>query len=121
MTILTEANDIAMPKAISVMGSRLYYLDPSYEKMVQVALPSGMSPRILLENEPDLKTFSIFKKRPFVDHPCLISNGGCEQICIPGESRSRKCVCSIGYKGNEISCSPYKTFAVVTQLDKARG
>lgn len=62
-TILTEANDIAMPKAISVMGSRLYYLDPTYEKLVQVALPSGSNPRVLLENEPDLKTFTIFKKR----------------------------------------------------------
>ncbi|XP_066250185.1 low-density lipoprotein receptor-related protein 2 [Euwallacea similis] len=120
-TILTAANNIALPKAVSVMGNRLYYLDPTFEKLVQVALPSGGSDRVLMENEPDLRTFTIFKKRTFVDHPCLINNGGCEQICIPGEGRTRRCVCSIGYKGNDINCSPFKTFAVVSQLDKARG
>lgn len=68
-TILTAANNINLPKAISVMGSRLYYLDPSYENLVQVALPSGNNPRSILENEPDLKTFTIFKKRTFVSCP----------------------------------------------------
>lgn len=36
--------------------------------------------------------------------------------------RSRTCACSVGYKKeNEVNCSPYKTFAVVTQLDMSRG
>ncbi|KAJ8943773.1 hypothetical protein NQ318_011985, partial [Aromia moschata] len=120
-TILSEANYIAMPKALGVMGNRLFYLDPSYEKLVQVALPSGGNPRTIMENEPDLKTFTIFKKRPLGDHPCLQNNGDCEQLCIPAEGRSRTCACGIGYKKNENTCSPYKTFAVVTQLDMTRG
>ncbi|ERL86348.1 hypothetical protein D910_03756 [Dendroctonus ponderosae] len=120
-TILTAANNINLPKAISVMGSRLYYLDPSYENLVQVALPSGNNPRSILENEPDLKTFTIFKKRTFIDHPCVINNGGCQQLCIPNESRTKKCLCGIGYKNDDSSCSPHKTFAVVSQLDMARG
>ncbi|KAJ8924543.1 hypothetical protein NQ315_000691, partial [Exocentrus adspersus] len=120
-TLLSEANYIGAPKALGVIGSRLFYLDPSYEKLVQVALPSGGNPRTILENEPDLKTFTIFKKRPLGDHPCLQNNGGCEQLCIPGEGRSRICACSIGYRKDETSCSPYKTFAVVTQLDMTRG
>lgn len=65
-TILSRGNNIANPKAIGVMGNRLYYLDPSYERLVQVALPSGSNERILLENQPELKTFTIFRKRPFV-------------------------------------------------------
>lgn len=120
-TILSEENYIQSPKAIAVMGNRLFYLDPSYEKLVQVALPSGTNPNLILENEPDLKTFIIFKKRTLGDHPCLLNNGGCEQICIPTEGRSRTCACGIGYKRDEISCSPYRTFAVVAQLDMARG
>ncbi|XP_060535234.1 low-density lipoprotein receptor-related protein 2 [Cylas formicarius] len=121
-TILSEANYISLPKALAVMGSRLYYLDPHYEKLVQVALPSGGNPKTLLENEPDLKTFTIFRKRPFVDHPCAVGNGGCDQICIPGEGRSRSCACGVGYRRNDANgCSPYITFAVVTQLDVARG
>lgn len=57
-----------------------------------------------------------------MDHPCLTGNGGgCEHICIPGESRTRKCSCGIGYKSIDMNCSPIKTFAVVSQLDQARG
>lgn len=120
-TILTDINYIQTPKAIGVMGSRLYYIDPSYEKLVQVALPSGTNPRIILENEPDLKTFTIFKKRSLGDHVCLQNNGGCEQICIPAENRGKTCACGIGYRKNDVSCSPFKTFAVVAQLDMVRG
>lgn len=55
-------------------------------------------------------------------HPCMNSNGGCEQLCIPADSNSRVCACSVGFrKENEVSCSPYKTFAVVSQLDITRG
>lgn len=120
-TILSEVNYIHSPKSIAVLGSRLFYLDPAYEKLVQVALPSGSNPRTILENEPSLKSFTIFRKRPFNDHPCLQNNGGCEQLCIPAEGRSRTCACGIGYKKNEINCSPFRSFAVVSQLDIARG
>lgn len=120
--ILTERNDISRPKALAVLDRRLYYLDPMYEKLARVDLPSGNNTKLILENEPDLKTFIIFKKRQFIDHPCLINNGACEQICLPGESKTRICACSIGYKKeNEVNCIPYKTFAVVSQLDMTRG
>lgn len=120
--ILSESNDIARPKALAVADSRLYYLDPMYEKLVRVDLPKGDNAKIILENENDLKTFTIFKKRVQVDHPCSINNGGCEQICIPSDGKTRVCTCSVGYKKeNEINCVPYKTFAVVSQLDLTRG
>ncbi|XP_049818680.1 low-density lipoprotein receptor-related protein 2 [Aethina tumida] len=120
-TVLSEEHYISYPKAISVMGSRLFYLDPNFEKLVQVALPNGNNPRTIMENEPDLKTFTIFKKRQLVDHPCLINNGGCEQLCLPAEGKSRTCACGIAYKKNENGCEPFKSFAVVTQLDMTRG
>lgn len=87
--ILTQENDISRPKALAVLDSRMYYLDPMYEKLVKVDLPSGGNPRSILENEADLKTFTIFKKRQLIEHPCLINNGGCDQICLPGEGKYR--------------------------------
>lgn len=55
-------------------------------------------------------------------HPCLTNNGGCNQMCIPAESGTRTCLCSIGYKKDaDITCSPYSTFAIVSQLDISRG
>jgi low density lipoprotein-related protein 2 len=120
--ILSEENGISRPKALGVMASRLFYMDPIYEKLVRVDLPNGNNPKTILENEPDLKTFMIYRKRQMIDHPCLQNNGGCEQICLPGESKSRTCACGVGYKKeHEINCSPYKTFAVVAQLDMTRG
>lgn len=63
-TLLSESNNIARPKALAVLDSRLYYLDPSYEKIEKVDLPKGDNPKLLMDNEADLKTFTIFRKRP---------------------------------------------------------
>lgn len=63
-TLLSESNNIAYPKALGVLDSRLYYLDPSYEKIERVDLPKGDNPKLLIDNEADLKTFIIFRKRP---------------------------------------------------------
>lgn len=121
-TVLSEQNDISYPKSLGVLESRLYYLDPIYEKIVRVDLPNGDNAKVIIDNEADLKSMIVFKKRSMLQHPCQLNNGGCEHLCIPGEGGSRVCTCGIGYKKeNEISCSPYKSFAVVSQLDVTRG
>ncbi|XP_026327983.1 low-density lipoprotein receptor-related protein 2 isoform X3 [Hyposmocoma kahamanoa] len=121
-TVLSEVNGISYPKVISVLDSRLYVLDPRHEKIIKADLPNGDNIKVIIDNESDLKSMTIFQKRKMMHHTCLTNNGGCEQICIPGDSGSRVCACSIGYrKENEINCVPYKTFAVVSQLDLIRG
>lgn len=58
------------------------------------------------------------------NHPCLINNGGCEHLCIPKNHLGFTCACAVGFKKDsdrDTSCSDYKTFAVVTQLDITRG
>ncbi|VVD04124.1 unnamed protein product [Leptidea sinapis] len=121
-TILTEANAISYPKVIAVLDSRLYILDQRHEKIFKADLPNGDNVKIIMDNESDLKSMTIFQKRRAVHHPCAQSNGGCEQICVPSDAGSRVCACSVGYrKENEVNCVPYKTFAVVSQLDLVRG
>ncbi|XP_052741747.1 low-density lipoprotein receptor-related protein 2 [Bicyclus anynana] len=121
-TILTEANAISHPKVIAVLDSRLYVLDTRHEKIIKADLPNGDNLKVILDNESDLKSLTIFQKRKMMHHPCSQNNGGCEQICIPSEGGSRICTCSIGYrKENEVNCVPFKTFAVVSQLDLIRG
>ncbi|KAL0271000.1 UNVERIFIED_CONTAM: hypothetical protein PYX00_008246 [Menopon gallinae] len=121
-TVLSQEDNLKQPKAIAVESGRLFYLDPAYDKIERVDLPNGKNPKLIMDNEADLKTFVVFKKRLSYSHPCLLSNGGCSQICIPSEGNSRVCACSIGYKKeNEVLCSAYKTFAVVSQLDLTRG
>ncbi|XP_070148921.1 low-density lipoprotein receptor-related protein 2 [Polyergus mexicanus] len=121
-TILTAANNIALPKALAVHESRLYYLDPQHEKIERVDLPNGDNPVTIIDNDSELRTLTIYKKRATGAHPCLINNGGCEQLCLPASGGTRVCACGMDYrKVSEINCEPYKTFAVVTQLDVARG
>ncbi|KAL7294867.1 hypothetical protein TKK_0011791 [Trichogramma kaykai] len=121
--ILSSVNNIAVPKALAVHGQRLYYLDPAYEKIERVDLPDGDNPTMIVHNDADLKTMTIYKKRlTDTSHPCLTNNGGCEQICLPSAGRTRICACGMQYrKVGETSCQSYNTFLVVTQLDVARG
>ena len=51
------------------------------------------------------------------------NRGGCTQICIPHERNQRKCGCSVGYQtgDSETECTPYSSYAVVSQLKLARG
>lgn len=61
--LLSERNSLMQPKALAVVDSRLFYLDPIYEKIERVDLPTGENPKFIMDNEPDLKTFVVFKKR----------------------------------------------------------
>ncbi|XP_066588132.1 low-density lipoprotein receptor-related protein 2 isoform X2 [Prorops nasuta] len=121
-TILSAANHIALPKALAVHDSRLYLLDPLYDKIERVDLPNGDNPTTIIDNDSELKTLTIYKKRAIGSHPCFINNGGCEQICLPSAGGTRVCACGLEYrKAGTTNCAPFKTFAVVTQLDVARG
>lgn len=121
-TILSESNDISRPKSLAILDMRLYFIDPLYEKITRVDLPGGDNPKTILENEPDLKSLTVFKKRPMSMHPCQTNNGGCAEICIPAENGGRVCACGVGHRRvNDISCSPFRQFAVVAQLDLTRG
>lgn len=122
-TVLSQANNIALPKSLAVHSSRLFYLDPKYEKIERVDLPNGDNPTIVLDNDAELKTLTIYKKRlQDGSHPCTVNNGGCEQICLPMKGNRRTCACGMQYKkSSETGCESYKTFLVVTQLDVARG
>jgi hypothetical protein len=49
--------------ALAVMERRLYYLDPKFEQVVRVDLPNGENAKVLLSNEPDLRTLNIYRNR----------------------------------------------------------
>ncbi|XP_043497943.1 low-density lipoprotein receptor-related protein 2 isoform X2 [Polistes fuscatus] len=121
-TILSIANNIALPKALAVHESKLYLLDPVYDKIERVDLPNGDNPTTIVDNDSELKTMIIYKKRITGSHPCLVNNGGCEQLCFPSSGGTRVCACGMEYrKVDDTRCEPFKTFAVVSQLDVARG
>ena len=48
---IIDKKGINKPVALVVMGRRLYYLDPVYEKVVKVDLPKGDNPKTLIDND----------------------------------------------------------------------
>jgi low density lipoprotein-related protein 2 len=62
--LLDEKNSISLPKALAVYDKRLYYLDPRFERLERVDIATGDNAKTMMDNEPDLKTFTIFRKRP---------------------------------------------------------
>ena len=120
----SKNHPIAKATGIAVMDRRLYYLDPLYEKVAMVDVSDGSNEQILMDNESGLRTLNIFRKRqPSANHPCFTNRGGCAHICIPNGRDKRTCGCSIGYSrgDKETECRPYKSYALVSQLKKARG
>lgn len=65
-------NMISYPRALAVYNKKLYILDPRYDKLERVDVETGNNPQTIIDNQPDLKTFTIFKKRQSTI-PCLIS------------------------------------------------
>lgn len=61
--LLSEENNLKQPKALAVVDSRLFYLDPIHDKIERVDLPTGENPKLIMDNEADLKSFVVFKKR----------------------------------------------------------
>ncbi|XP_071957315.1 low-density lipoprotein receptor-related protein 5-like [Antedon mediterranea] len=49
-----------------------------------------------------------FTRQPNGTSPCMVNNGGCEQICLPGTGDSITCVCSSGFiSDNNGECNNY--------------
>lgn len=122
-TIITAAVGIAKPQGLSIYNNRLYYLDSVYEKIVRVNLPDGSNAVPIEENSPSLSSLKIYSKKSGMEnHPCRLGNGGCQQLCIPDQENKRKCLCSTGFRTDgQTNCQAYKSFAVVSLLNKMQG
>ena len=129
---------IAKPQGLAVHNGRLFYLDSVYEKIMRINLPNVQSATssstsilpspnnqtvVIEENSPNLTNLKIYSKRTGIEsHPCRMNNGQCQQLCIPDDGNQRKCLCSTGFRTDGLTnCQPYKSFAVVSLLNKMQG
>lgn len=73
LTIVSSEKNhpVARPTAIAVMDRRLYFVDPLYEKVSRVDASDGSNEEVLLDNEANLRSLNIFRKR---QRKCRISS-----------------------------------------------
>ncbi|KAL3848553.1 hypothetical protein ACJMK2_019404 [Sinanodonta woodiana] len=93
------------PNNIYVAGQYLYYTSDINTRAVyrRSKMPGGTGYTLFFESPLVGGLTSLFV---YMDpNPCESNNGGCEQICLPVESKS--CSCYVGYKLNEdgMTCS----------------
>ncbi|XP_015909717.1 low-density lipoprotein receptor-related protein 2 isoform X1 [Parasteatoda tepidariorum] len=130
-SITTEGKDkktvvssgISKPLGLSIFNNKLYYLDPIFEKISRVDLPDGTNSSDLETNAANLISMKVYGKRPSSNnHQCHKNNGECQQLCIPLANNERKCMCGTGFQSDgETGCRAYQSFAIVSELEKARG
>lgn len=87
MSSVLVASHLSSPRSLTFHESRLYFLDPIYERISRVDLPSG-EVKVMKENEQDLVSMVVWRKQPGTS-ACRESS--CEQICIPSKDRGRVC------------------------------
>lgn len=60
-------------------------------KMATLPLPPG------IQTPPDLISMSVGTPLRISNHPCMINNGGCSDICVSDGPTARVCLCETGH------------------------
>lgn len=62
-TLMHEIHSIALPKSMGVYDRYLYFIDTRYDHLVRVNAEDGSNMEKILENDPDLKSLTVFSKK----------------------------------------------------------
>lgn len=62
-TLMSDQHSIAFPKSMAVYDRYLYFIDSRYDHLVRVNAEDGSNMEEILENDPDLKSLTVFSKK----------------------------------------------------------
>lgn len=62
-TLMYEAHSIALPKSMGFYDRYLYFIDTRYDHLVRVNAEDGLNMEKIIENDPDLKSLTVFSKK----------------------------------------------------------
>ncbi|KAI5929752.1 Low-density lipoprotein receptor-related protein 2 [Manis javanica] len=118
-------NRLSHPWGIAVYGSFLYYTDEHYEAIERVDKATGANKVVLRDNIPNLRGLRVYYRRNSdkSSNGCSNNVNACQQICLPVPGGLFSCACATGFKLNHdnLTCSPYNSFLVVSMLSAIRG
>ncbi|MBZ3890926.1 Low-density lipoprotein receptor-related protein 2 [Sciurus carolinensis] len=116
---------LSHPWGIAVYDSFLYYTDEEYEVIERVDKASGANKVVLRDNVPNLRGLQVYHRRNIAgsSNGCSNNVNACQQICLPVPGGLFSCACATGFKlsPDNRTCSPYKSFIVVSMLSAIRG
>ncbi|XP_021094201.1 low-density lipoprotein receptor-related protein 2 isoform X1 [Heterocephalus glaber] len=116
---------LSHPWGVAVHDSFLYYSDEQYEVIERVDKASGSNKVIVRDNVPNLRGLRVYHRRNAGEssNGCSNNVNACQQICLPVPGGQFSCACATGFKLNPDyrTCSPYKSFIVVSMLSAIRG
>ncbi|XP_030747153.1 prolow-density lipoprotein receptor-related protein 1 [Sitophilus oryzae] len=113
-------NSLEKIMGLTYFENALYWMDASFEKgSIRKASVSNLSDFTILAQGlgvslTDIQIYS--KKRQGGTNPCVINNGGCEQLCLFNGTHPL-CVCSHGMVSeNGQTCVPFQTFITYSKV-----
>lgn len=62
-TLMSDHNSIAFPKSMGIYDRYLYFIDSRYDHLVRVNAEDGSNMETILDNDPDLKSLTVFSKK----------------------------------------------------------
>lgn len=62
-TLMSDYNSIAFPKSMGIYDRFLYFIDSRYDHLVRVNAEDGSNMEKILDNDPDLKSLTVFSKK----------------------------------------------------------
>jgi len=62
-TLMSDYQSIAYPKSMGVYDRYLYFIDSRYDHLVRVNAEDGSNMEKIIENDPDLKSLTVFSKK----------------------------------------------------------
>lgn len=62
-TLLSEKNGISFPKSMGIYDRYLYFIDSRYDHLVRVNADDGANMQTIIDNDPDLKSLTVFSKK----------------------------------------------------------
>lgn len=123
-TELLNPYQVLHPVALTIHNDTMYWLDSMHERgSLLAASVDNITEHRLLQKElgdslKDVMIWSSASQYVKSKNPCLMNNGGCEEMCLFDGDRGR-CVCPHGDVTRDGKhCRPYSAFVVFSRVTK---
>lgn len=117
-----QANHGPHNQLVSITIYKNYLFIQHQGSLIRCDKNTGLSRQVVQQHLGDgVRDIAIFAEQPMPspeENPCIVDNGGCQDLCIfMGEKGNKRCICSHGKLNKDgLTCAPYDTFILYSKL-----